>query len=270
MTDTVAAQKAVDSALDEAARLRRTLRSGPGPQVRSVEDRALAKATVFAWLNTHRPVVALVVDEAALAEVDARYTTVLGAADRLAARTTYDTTLKGLGKQLSLLRTKHLVAASTRGAHPTPLEPPPSFAILVADPAMQAALGRRWEECNACIRAAAPLAAIVMMGGLLETLLLARVNSVSSPATVFTAKAAPKDKAGKPLPLKDWMLRSYIDVAHELKWISQSAKDLGTVLRDYRNYIHPYKELSHGVALTIDDASLLWDVSRSIAKQLVR
>ena len=35
---------------------------------------------------------------------------------------------------------------------------------------MRGILGRRWEECRKCIAADAPLAAVVMMGGLLEAL----------------------------------------------------------------------------------------------------
>jgi hypothetical protein len=73
-----------------------------------------------------------------------------------------------------------------------------------------------------------------------------------------------------PLPLKDRTLKHFIDVAHELKWISQSAKDVGVVLRDYRNFIHPQKELSHGIELKSDDAALLWDVAKSISKQLLK
>lgn len=69
----------------------------------------------------------------------------------------------------------------------------------------------------ACITAKAPLAATVMMGGLLEGLLLARVNSQANKAPIYTAAAAPKDKQGKTLPLKDWTLQNYIGVAHELK-----------------------------------------------------
>ena len=66
-----------------------------------------------------------------------------------------------------------------------------------------------------------------MMGGLLEGLLLARVNSESNKSPIFTASAAPKDKQGKTLQLKEWTLRNYIAVAHELKWISQPIKDIG-------------------------------------------
>jgi len=65
------------------------------------------------------------------------------------------------------------------------------------------------------------------------------------------------------------MLKNFIDVAHELGWISQSAKDVGVVLGEYRNYIHPQKELSHGVVLTKDDGAILWGVAKSISKQLL-
>jgi hypothetical protein len=59
-------------------------------------------------------------------------------------------------------------------------------------------------------------------------------------------------------------------VAHELGWITVSAKDVGAVLRDYRNYIHPQKQLSHGVQLTPEDATLFWEISKSISRQIVR
>jgi hypothetical protein len=48
------------------------------------------------------------------------------------------------------------------------------------------------------------------------------------------------------------MLKDFIDVVHELGWITVSAKDVGAVLRDYRNYIHPQKQLSHNVHLKLD------------------
>jgi len=68
---------------------------------------------------------------------------------------------------------------------------------------------------------------------------------------------------------KDWTLQHYIDVAHELGWISATAKDIGVVLRDYRNYIHPHKELTHGISLSKNDATLLWEISKSITRQVL-
>jgi hypothetical protein len=109
-----------------------------------------------------------------------------------------------------------------------------------------------------------------MMGGLVEALLLARVHREPNKSPIFGAKMAPQDKASsKTLPLQDWTLRHYIDVAHELGWISRSAKDVSDVLRDYRNYIHPYKQVSHGIVIGDNDARLLWEVAKGIARQLL-
>jgi len=54
-----------------------------------------------------------------------------------------------------------------------------------------------------------------------------------------------------------------------LKWISQSAKDVGDVLRDFRNYVHPQKELSHGVIIIKDDAILFWEIAKNITRQIL-
>ena len=65
-------------------------------------------------------------------------------------------------------------------------------------------------------------------------------------------------------------LNDYISVAHELGWITVSAKDIGHVLRDYRNYIHPQKQLSENVSLGPEDAALFWDISKGISRQLLK
>jgi hypothetical protein len=109
-----------------------------------------------------------------------------------------------------------------------------------------------------------------MMGGLLEGLFLTRLNRMTNKAPAFKAKSAPRDKGNRTLPLKEWTLQHYIGVAHELGWITQSAKDVGVVLRDYRNFIHPQKEYSHGVTITRDDTLVLWTVFKSIVVQLLK
>jgi predicted XRE-type DNA-binding protein len=109
-----------------------------------------------------------------------------------------------------------------------------------------------------------------MLGGLLEALFLARINRLTSLAPLFTAAAAPKDKAGKPRPLKEWGLKDYLDVEKELGWIRQSAKHVGQVLRDDRNYIHPEKELSHGITVVAEDTAMFVSVFSSIAEPKLR
>ena len=72
------------------------------------------------------------------------------------------------------------------------------------------------------------------------------------------------------MPLQEWTLRHYIDVGHELGWISTSAKHIGEVVRDYRNYIHPQKELSHGIELRDGDAQLFREIAKGISRQLLK
>jgi len=135
---------------------------------------------------------------------------------------------------------------------------------------MQRILVARWNECVMCLNANAALAATVMMGGLLEALLLARINRETDKASLFKAKAAPKNpKTGNPKPLTEWMLNDFIQVLAEVKWITVVAGSVGGVLRDYRNYIHPQKQLSHNVHLTPEDAALFWEISKSITRQVV-
>lgn len=58
-------------------------------------------------------------------------------------------------------------------------------------------------------------------------------------------------------------------MAKELGWIRQSAKDVGQVLRDYRDCIHPEKELSHGVTVVAEDTAMFVNVFSSIAEQII-
>ena len=258
---------AVERAIQDVDRLRKFLKRNRTPRVRSSEEKDVVQANCLAWFNNHRPAICQSVAEDLLSTADDSYKALLTFRDRATSRAKYDGALKALRQHLSDVR--GYAVSPSASAQPTS-DDPPSFEPLVADPAMQAILGRRWGECARCIAGDAPLAATVMMGGLLEALLLARIHRERSKAQVLQASSAPKDqRSGKPLPLQQWTLRHYIDVAHELGWISPSARDVGAVIRDYRNYIHPHKELTHGIRLDRSDARLFWEISKSISRQLL-
>lgn len=259
------ADEAIYQAIREADRIRAATRRKESPQVRGSE-RDTIRATALAWFNSHRPKLGGVFTNADLGPVDEMYQRVVEASHKNAARSGYVDTLRDIRESLVRLRSGNVV----RLASATTVDTPPDFSKLIPDPAMKAILERRWTECVTCITHGAPLAATVMIGGLLEGLLLARINRESNKAPIYTADAAPKDKQNKTLSLKDWTLQDYIGVAHELRWITVAAKDVGVVLRDYRNYIHPQKELSHGVSLSTPDAVILWEIGKSIARQLLK
>lgn len=253
----------------EAERLRKNIERGTSRQVKSTDELSLLKATSLTWFNVNRKVLSPPVAEADLKELDAHYTTILNAVTRSTSRTVYLDQLKLIKKALASLEASNVIKLASWKAGTA--DTPPDFSKLVSDPKMQKILIARWTECVTCVGCNAPLAAFVMMGGLLEGLLLAKINQLSNKSSVFTAAASPKDKkTGTPLPLKDWGLKDFMDVAHELGWISKTAKDIGEVVRDYRNYIHPEKEYVHGITPSSEDAGMLWEVAKTVARQIVK
>lgn len=145
-----------------------------------------------------------------------------------------------------------------------------STKCMTSNRSRRSAFSSSSRPCAGCVEKGFPLAGIVMIGGLLEALLLTRVNLLTDKEAVFKAAAAPKDKLGKTLHLKDWGLKDFIDVACELKWITETHKDVSVILRDYRNYIHPHKEYQHRKRIEASDAGLLWDVGKNMLRQLLK
>jgi len=260
------ADEAIFQAICEAKTLRTRTKKGKSLQVTGAET-DIIRATALAWFNNHRKQLMSVFSSEDLSEVDEHYKWVVEASHRNATRSRYISKLKEIKRALVELRSANVVGLSATPAITT--DQPPDFTSLISDAQMKEILERRWVECTLCMTAGAPLAATVMIGGLLEGLLLARILHETNKAPIFTAAAAPKDSQSKTLQLKEWTLQHYIDVAHELKWISVAAKDVSVVLRDYRNYVHPQKQLSHGVSMSSDDAQILWEVSKGIARQVL-
>lgn len=254
----------IEAALREVQAARSAVARGRGVQVRAADEKDRLKAVAFAWFKTHRPQVGSLNTSA----VDAAYQNIMDATARLAARATYRAQFDDAKTALLDMRGRAAIATPAKAA-PAVHEAPPAFVGLAGDPTMQAILERRWLEVQQCLVASVNLAATVMMGGLLESMLLARINVAPQKGPIFTAKAAPRDKGGKTLPLADWKLIAMVEVAHEVGWITKSAKDVGNVLREYRNYIHPHKEHAEGITISNDDARLFWEVCKAICRQLL-
>lgn len=264
------AQGALNAACEQVPRVRKTLKKGKSRQVWSQDECGLAMATALAWFNDQLPVIVRSVGDIECNEVNGYFRELMAYADKGTSRSKYDTLLKDLTAALTKLRADFISGLIQPPAlHSDDLAP--DFSGLTADAKMQEILKVRWDECVKCVVAEAPLAATVMMGGMLESLLLARVNAEVDKSKIFKCPQIPIDrKINKQIQIQEWMLRTFIDVAHYMGWISQSAKDIGEVLRDYRNYIHPQKQYSHNVELGGGDATLFWQLTKSIARQLAK
>ena len=266
------AQQAIDSAITEAERLHKSLNKSNTAQVWSDDEKQAAKATALAYFNSHRKIIVPVLGDDQIKEIDAEYRLLIECSGRATVRSKYVSTVKSIRKRLMQFQSDHAVtlAADLASTPATTADTPPMFSPLVLDVKMQTILANRWLECSRCVDAGAPLAAAVMMGGLLEGLLLARILQLADKTQVVNAACAPKDSSGKTRKLPEWGLKDYIDVAHEIGWISKTTRDVGEVVRDYRNFIHPQKEQSHGITISVDDARTLWEIAKSVMRQVLK
>jgi len=262
--------EAIDAAIGEVTIARGRVSKVQSRQVRGNDDVALLKATAQTWFHTHRPVVVGGAPSVDLSAIDNNYTITLDATAKFAAKTTY---LKALGFAKGALIAARSLALVAPPPGPTANtdDLAPDFSPLAGNQQMRDILTRRWHECAKCVKAEAHLAAIVMMGGLLEALFVARANKMPDKTPLTAATNAPKDKAtGRTTNYQDWMLDSYIKVGCELKWITESAKDVADKLKEYRNFIHPAKELRYGVTLGLNDSSIFWQVTKALTRQLLQ
>jgi len=263
------ASESIDAAIREVTTARSLISKIKGKQIKGVDAIAALKSTALAWFNTHRPIVNSYTIGIDFSPADQLYTTILNSTAGHAARQTYLDALGDVKKVLVTLRAAVLVPPAPPQSAATD-DLAPDFSPLAGNQEMRDILVRRWQECCKCVNANAHLAAVVMMGGLLEALFVARANKMPMKDPLLNASSAPKDKVtGKTLNYQDWMLDSYIKVGHELKWITESAKDVADILKEYRNYIHPEKERRHGVALALNDSTMFWSVTKALVRQLL-
>lgn len=110
------------------------------------------------------------------------------------------------------------------------------------DPTLVPILDARFTEAQRCLEAGAPLATIFLCGSILEGLLLG--TACTNPQQFNRAPNSPKDQAGKVKPFPEWSLAQFIDVACELGFLKLDVKKFSHALRDFRNYIHPYQQMS--------------------------
>lgn len=125
----------------------------------------------------------------------------------------------------------------------------------------------RLNEVEICIRSNAPLAAIFLIGSMLEGILL---NIASDYPKIFNqANSAPKNRdTGKVRMFPDWSLNNFIDVAYEVGMLRQDVKKFSHVVRDFRNYIHPYQQMAERFAPDKQTAMICFQVLKAAIFQL--
>lgn len=127
-------------------------------------------------------------------------------------------------------------------------------------------LEERIEEIEKCLSSNSPLSVIFLCGSTLEGILLGIAEN--NPRDFNTAKSAPKDKDEKVRKLSAWSLNNFIDVAYEVGFIKEDVKKYSHSLREFRNYIHPYEQMTRNFSPDIQSARISCQVLKAALYQI--
>lgn len=111
---------------------------------------------------------------------------------------------------------------------------------LNLEPFLNEIIQQRLKEAEICAKENAPLSSVIIIGSIMEGILLGIANL--HPKEFNQATCAPKDEDGKIKKFQEWNLNSLIDAASELGYLKRDVKKFSHVVRDFRNYIHPYSQ----------------------------
>lgn len=127
-------------------------------------------------------------------------------------------------------------------------------------------LQHRIKEIEKCFTADSPLAVILLAGSTLEGIFLGVVTKY--PKQFNSTKSSPKDSMGRVKKFQDWSLSSFIDVARELRLIQHDTQKFSHSLRDFRNYIHPFEQMSSGFKPREHTAKICLQVLKAVIYEI--
>lgn len=82
--------EALETALQQAEKLRKNIKKKQSERVRSAEERQLIRSTALAWFNNQSPIVFSAVAEDSLSDANDLFRELIGYADGETARSKYD------------------------------------------------------------------------------------------------------------------------------------------------------------------------------------
>ena len=142
----------------------------------------------------------------------------------------------------------------------------PSLGKLNLDPTVTSILEGRLKEIELGLKAKTALSVIMISGSVLEGALLG--VAVQQPGDFNRSVSSPKDRNGKVKPFHEWSLAQFIDVACDLDLIQLDVKKFSHVLRDFRNYIHPYEQMASGFTPDMHTAEICFQVLKAALADL--
>jgi len=142
----------------------------------------------------------------------------------------------------------------------TPITEKKNFSFI-SNPDLQRILERDFLEIQRAYISECWKSVIILLGGAVEAILTDLL--ISNLSQALCAQSAPQKK-----DIKKWGLSDLINVAVELKLVSTSVEKLSHSLREYRNLVHPGKEIAENLIFDAEEAKIAIEVLNILYRDL--
>jgi hypothetical protein len=157
-----------------------------------------------------------------------------------------------------------LAADGTSTTYSAPPDMERRLRELISDPDTADVLYGRLRETEICAANGAFTFAIIGLGSFVEGLLQAVLEEHDQEIS----QRGFRDGKGGQLPQFKIGLQLLLQAARRGNWIQLDAADFMDNVREYRNYVHPYKQKTQQVAFDQDSVMLCWAPVRAIINDL--
>lgn len=137
----------------------------------------------------------------------------------------------------------------------------PNIGRLPVDAPVVPIIESRLNEARVALKAGANLSVIFLCGSVLEAVLLGAAQK--EPAKFNKEKSSPKADDGQVKRFHEWSLSQLIDVACKVGFLKPDVKKFSHGLRDFRNYIHPYQQMTSGFSPDQHTAKVCFQVLKA-------
>ncbi len=132
-------------------------------------------------------------------------------------------------------------------------------------PSLLPIIENRMMEIEKAFKAEAYLSVVFLAGSTLEGLFL---NIASQNPKVFNTSSTSPKKDGKVKNFDQWTLNNFIEVSHEIGLLEKDTYRFSKELRDFRNYIHPFQQMSEKFSPREQTAKICLQVLKSAITDL--
>ena len=98
--------------------------------------------------------------------------------------------------------------------------------------------------------------------------IISNTVAIKDPKRFNCSTSSPKDSNGKVKNFAYWKLSELIDTATQTGLLNNDIKKFSHILRDFRNFIHPYEQLANSFSPDINTAKICCQVLKAAIVQL--